>query len=132
VYGSGTTNDLTTTQNTNGVLNSNNWAVDYSIGSYLNDTTGVFTAPAAGLYHISVNARNSGYASGISQILCSKDYTGSNQTLLMLEFASNSTMNHAGVSTVAQLAAGDTLVIRVTAGQINFDGNDNWSVAYIG
>jgi hypothetical protein len=132
VYGSGTTNNLTTTQNTNGVLNSNNWAVDYSIGSYLNGTTGVFTAPAAGLYQISVIGRNSGYTSGISQLVCVKNYTGSSQVLTMLEFASNSSMNHAGTSTVAQLAVGDTLVIRVTSGEINFDVNDSWSVTYIG
>jgi hypothetical protein len=50
----------------------------------------------------------------------------------MLEFASNSSMNHAGTSTVAQLAVGDTLVIRVTSGEINFDVNDSWSVTYIG
>jgi hypothetical protein len=132
VYGFGTTNNLTTTQNTNGVLNSNNWAVDYSIGSYLNDTTGVFTAPVAGLYQISVIGRNSGYTSGISQLVCVKNYTGSSQVLTMLEFASNSSMNHAGASTVARLVAGDTLAIKVTAGEINFDVNDSWSVTYIG
>ena len=132
VYGFGTTNNLTTTQNTNGVLNNNNWAVDYEQGSYLNGTTGVFTAPAAGLYQISVIGRNSGYTSGISQLVCVKNYAGSSQVLTMLEFASNSSMNHAGTSTVARLVAGDTLAIRVTAGEINFDVNDSWSVTYIG
>jgi hypothetical protein len=132
VYGSGTTNNLTTTQNTNGVLNSNNWAVDYEQGSYLNGTTGVFTAPVAGLYQISVIGRNSGYTGGISQLVCVKNYTGSSQVLTMLEFASNSSMNHTGTSTVAKLAVGDTLAIRVTSGEINFDVNDSWSVTYIG
>ncbi len=132
VYGAGTTNNLTTTQNTNGVLNSNNWAVDYEQGSYLNGTTGVFTAPVAGLYQISVIGRNSGYTGGISQLVCVKNYTGSSQVLTMLEFASNSSMNHAGTSTVAKLAVGDTLAIRVTSGEINFDVNDSWSVTYIG
>ncbi len=132
VYGFGTTNNLTTTQNTNGVLNNNNWAVDYEQGNYLNGTTGVFTAPAAGLYQISVIGRNSGYTSGISQLVCVKNYTGSSQVLTMLEFGSNSSMNHAGTSTVARLVAGDTLAIRVTAGEINFDVNDSWSVTYIG
>jgi hypothetical protein len=132
VYGFGTTNNLTTTQNTNGVLNSNNWAVDYEQGSYLNGTTGVFTVPVAGLYNISVIGRNSGYTSGISQLVCVKNYTGSSQVLTMLEFASNSSMNHAGTSTVARLVAGDTLAIRVTSGEINFDVNDSWSVTYIG
>jgi hypothetical protein len=30
------------------------------------------------------------------------------------------------------MAVGDTLKFIVSAGTISFDGNDNWSVAYIG
>lgn len=30
------------------------------------------------------------------------------------------------------MAAGDTLQFKVLVGTISFDGNDNWSVAYIG
>jgi hypothetical protein len=41
-------------------------------------------------------------------------------------------MNHAGVSTIAKLAAGDTMKVVVTVGTLSFDANDNWSVAYIG
>jgi hypothetical protein len=41
-------------------------------------------------------------------------------------------MNHAGVSTIAQLAVGDTVKVVVSVGTLSFDGNDNWSIAYIG
>ena len=80
-----------------------------------------------------MNVRNAGYASGISQLICykNKGVTGE-AVMIMIEFGSSSSMNHTGGSTVASLAAGDTLSLRVGAGQINFDGNDNWSVAYIG
>ena len=128
VYGSGTTNNLTTTQNGDGKLNSNNFATDFNQGSHLNTSTGVFTAPFAGLYQVNVVGRNSGYSSGISQIACLKN----SSVIIMVEWAASSTMNHAGGSSVVYLASGDTLTLKVLAGQINFDGNDNWSVAYIG
>jgi len=37
-----------------------------------------------------------------------------------------------GSSTIVKMAAGDTLKTVVTAGQVTFDLNDNWAVAYIG
>jgi hypothetical protein len=132
IYGAGTTNNLTTTQNTTGVLNSNNFAVDYNQGSNLNTTTGVFTAPVAGLYQINVVARNSGFAGGISQIAVVKNRATTNTIEVMVEWAASSTMNHTGGSSVTKLLANDTLELRVLAGQINFDGNDNWSVAFLG
>ena len=139
VYGSGNTGPLNTSVNGNGYLNGWNFAVDYNQGSYLNTTgannsttAGFFTAPVTGLYQICVNARNAGNLSTISQLICYKNPTGAANVQTMLEFGSNSSMNHAGVSTVSRLTAGDTLALKVTAGTITFDGNDNWSVTYIG
>lgn len=128
VYGANTTGPLTTTQNGTGQLNYNNWALDYNQGSYLNYTSGTFTAPVAGLYQINMNVRNAGNAS-YSQLIC---YKNSSTVMICIEFAGSSTMNHTGGSTIAKLAAGDTLIIKVAAGTITFDGNDNWSVAYLG
>ena len=128
VYGANTTGPLSTTQNGTGQLNINNWAVEYSQGGYLNSSTGTFTAPVAGLYQVNLNCRNAGNAS-FSQLIC---YKNNSNVIIMIEFAGNSTMNHTGGSTVVKLASGDTLVIKVVAGTITFDGNDNWSVAYIG
>lgn len=128
VTGAGTTNNLTTTQNGDGTLNSNNYAVDYYQGSGFNSGSGVFTTPIAGLYQVDVVGRNAGYASGISQLCVVKN----SSVIIMIEWASSSTMNHAGGSTVTKLAVGDTLKLQVLAGQVNFDGNDNWSIAYIG
>ena len=139
VYGSGNTGPLNTSVNGNGYLNGWNFAVDYNQGSYLNTTgannsttAGFFTAPVTGLYQICVNARNAGNLSTISQLICYKNPTTTAAVQTMLEFGSNSSMNHTGVSTVSRLTAGDTLALKVTSGTITFDGNDNWSVTYIG
>lgn len=132
VYGSGTTNNLTTTQNGDGTLNSNNYATIYYQGTGFDASTGIFTAPIAGLYQVDVIGRNSGFAGGISQLAVLRNNSNGSGDVLMIEWAASSTMNHAGGSKIYRLAVGDTLRLKVLAGQINFDGNDNWSVAYIG
>lgn len=136
VWGNGTTNNLTTTQNGTGCLTANNWTVDFNQGTYLANTNGVFTAPVTGLYQVNIVGRNSGYASGISQLGVTKNGSSGGTVggtcIMMVEFAASSSMNHAGASTVINLNVGDTLACKILAGQINFDGNDNWSVSYIG
>jgi hypothetical protein len=132
VYGSGTTSGLTTTQNTNGVLNGNNYAIDFQQGSALSTSTGIFTVPVAGLYSIHLSARVVSNTSPTAQVAVVKNYASSSSILAMWETAANSTVNHFGVSTIVKLAVGDTLVVKVTVGSITFDANDNWAVAYIG
>jgi len=50
----------------------------------------------------------------------------------MIEFAPNTTMNHTGGSTISKLEVGETLRMVVAVGEISFDANDNFSVAYLG
>ena len=133
VYGNGVTTPLSTTQNGNGVLNGNNWAVDYNQGSYLNSTTGVFTAPVTGLYATSLVARVANNTAPSAQICIVKNYANAGGTVqAMWESGTNCTTNHFGVSSISKLNAGDTLVIKVTLAQLTFDANDNWSVAFLG
>jgi hypothetical protein len=108
---------------------------DYSQGSGWDISTGTFTAPIAGLYQVNVVVRtNSNTLDAISQLIVYKNNTGgtTGEVQIMIEFGNNTTMNHAGGSTISKLEVGDTLKMVVAAGTISFDANDNFSVAYLG
>jgi hypothetical protein len=129
VWGNGGAITATTT------VTSTNWVLDYQQGSALNTTTGIFTAPIAGLYQVNLVIRTNSNTSGtITQGIIRKTAIADSSvtTQIMVEFGTNTTMNHAGGSTITKMAVGDTLKFDVTVGTISFDGNDNWSVAFIG
>jgi hypothetical protein len=109
--------------------------VDFNQSSGYNQTTGKFTAPIAGLYQVNVVCRTASNSNpGINQIIVRKQLSGGGAltTQIMVEWAANTSVNHVGGSSIVNLAVGDTLWVDVTAGTISFDGNDNFSVAYIG
>jgi hypothetical protein len=127
VYGLGGATSATTT------LSGSMTIVDYNQGGWDN-TTGTFTAPVAGLYQVNLVCRTNSNASTSGQIIVYKNHTGpgTGTTQVMIEWAANTTMNHAGGSTISKLAVGDTLKTIVAVGTLTFDVNDNFSVAYIG
>ena len=109
--------------------------MDWQQSNAWDNSTGTFTAPIAGLYQVNVVVRtNSNSLGTISQLIVYKNYTGvgTGTAQIMVEFGTNTTMNHAGGSTICKLAVGDTLRMVVAVGEISFDANDNFSVAYIG
>jgi len=108
--------------------------VDYNQGNHWDNATGTFTAPIAGLYQVNLVCRTNSNASSAGQIIVFKNNTGgtTGTPQVMIEWAANTTMNHAGGSTISKLAVGDTLKAVIAVGTLSFDGNDNFSVAYIG
>ena len=87
------------------------------------------------MYQVNLVTRtNSNSLGTISQLIVYKNNTtGTTGTpQIMVEFGTNTSMNHTGGSTISKLAVGDTLRMIVATGEISFDQNDNFSVAYIG
>jgi hypothetical protein len=119
------------------VLSGDMTVVDYNQGNAWNNSNGTFTAPIAGLYQVNLVARCVGNSSPTAQVIVYKNNTtispSPNGTAqIMVEWGANTSANHMGGSTITKLAVGDTLKAIVTVGSISFDGNDNFSVAYIG
>jgi trimeric autotransporter adhesin len=118
------------------VISGSKVTVDYNQGSYYTASSGTFTAPIDGLYQVNIVCRVASNTGPSTQVIVYKNNTttspinGTSQ--IMLEWAANTTANHIGGSTISKLAAGDTLKAIVTLGTASFDGNDNFSVAYIG
>jgi hypothetical protein len=119
------------------VLSGSMTNIDYNQGNAWNNSNGTFTAPIAGLYQVNLVARCSGNSNPSAQVIVYKNNTTTSPSSdgtaqVMLEWAANTTANHIGGSTITKLSVGDTLKTIVTVGTISFDGNDNFSVAYIG
>jgi prophage maintenance system killer protein len=115
------------------VLSGSKVSVDYNQANHFNTTNGLFTAPIAGLYQVNLVIRtNSNTNSTINQAIVYKQSSAIDTAQIMVEFGANTTMNHSGGSTITKLEVGDTLRAQVVVGTCSFDGNDNFSVAYIG
>lgn len=129
IYGTGSTN--WTTANTN--FKGSSIVVDYNQGSHFNSTTGVFTAPIAGLYSVTLTARI-GNNNGQNQIMVIKNnQTSAGNVVVMWECDTNTgTAVHYGVSSMMRLVAGDFLTANITVGSVQFDANDSWTVTYLG
>jgi hypothetical protein len=129
VVGSGGSKTAVTT------LSGSYTVVDWQQSNAWDNSTGTFTAPIAGLYQINLVVRTASNSLGtISQLIVYKNNTGgvTGTPQIMVEYGVNTTMNHTGGSTISKLEVGDTLKMVVAVGEISFDGNDNFSVAYIG
>ena len=129
VYGTVNTNIVgaNTIKSTNGTI------VDYNQGSYYDNTTGLFTAPIAGLYHCYGTVRLGNF-NGMNQAAIQKNASlGGSNVIGFFETDTNTgTVIHGSLGGYAKCNVGDTIRLQVLTGNLQFDSNDSWGVTFIG
>jgi filamentous hemagglutinin len=126
VYGNTSTQFLGGTTLTNQV-------VDYNQGSYYNNSTGLFTAPVAGLYHCYATVRV-GSNNGLNQASIQKNSStaGANVIAFWETDTNTGTAVHFAMTGYAKCVVGDTIRLQVLTGNVQFDNNDSWGITFIG
>ena len=99
-------------------------------GFAFNSTSGVFTAPFDGVYHVFFN----GYSTATDASVMVMRNNKSTGTDIVAFWSSNSTTSgtYFGVNSMIGLGVGDYVSATVTSGSIVFDDKSSWGVCFIG
>lgn len=126
VYGNTSTNWTANTTISNQVI-------DYNQGSYYSNSTGLFTVPIPGLYHCYATVRvGNNNALNQAALLKNNTLSGANVIAFWETDTNAGVSSHFSITGYAKCVAGDTISLKVIAGNVQFDTNDSWGVTYIG
>jgi hypothetical protein len=129
----GTTGGANYTATIVSTLTNAQFTVDYNVGSALAPATGIFTAPTTGTYMSTLVARVSSAATATNQIAVVKnDSNGGANIVCFWESNTSTGATHFGTSGAVFLNANDNLRVKILLGTVQFDGNDNWTVTFLG